>query len=513
MTSHREQNGAMAGRVRPVARQVGRGLAGALIGADPAPAWRSPWLRRATCAMLAVTTLLAAAVSVFSLRKVGVGLFGRLGLARGVRLAGATTVYRSATGHGSGVIVHSLQWVLPGGALAAAVVVALLVVAPLPLAARYPLLGWRIGWLGLLLVPLTGMSWSGGWPWNPVQILAVLVVFCVAGVRQPRAVLGWIWALTLIPWWLDLAHAGHPGWLVATVGTVAFTAAAVATDAVASRRRTQQALASQAEQTELEQARRAVLEERAKIARELHDVVAHHMSLIAVRAETAPYRLAGLPDPIAAEFGSLSAAAREALADMRRLLGVLRHDQPAARAPQPQLCDLPALIDTARQAGVAVALSTPPALGQVPAGVGVCAYRIVQESLTNASRHAPGAPVTITVDHNRAAVLLRVANGPTTAPAGASGGGGRGAAGVNGRSGAADGASATDGRGAGSASGRDGAAEASTTDGRGAGGHGHGQGLAGMRERVALLGGALTAGPSPDGGFIVSATLPLTQAA
>ena len=113
-----------------------------------------------------------------------------------------------------------------------------------------------------------------------------------------------------------------------------------------------------------------MLEERTRIARELHDVVAHHMSLIAVRAETAPYRLSDLPESARAEFGSLSEVAREALADMRRLLGVLRHDQPAGLAPQPQLADLPALVDAARRAGVSVELSVPPALDQVPSGVG-----------------------------------------------------------------------------------------------------------------------------------------------
>jgi signal transduction histidine kinase len=244
---------------------------------------------------------------------------------------------------------------------------------------------------------------------------------------------------------------------------VAFTAAAVAVDAAGSRRRAQQAAAGQAERAELEQARRTVLEERAKIAREMHDVVAHHMSLIAVRAETAPYRLAGLPGAVAEEFGSLSGAAREALADMRRLLGVLRQDEPAALAPQPQLADLPVLVEAARQAGVMVALSSPRACDQVPAGIGVCAYRIVQESLSNASRHAPGAAVTVSVDHDAGAVLLRVANGPG-GPAGPSG------------------------------------SE-----------HGPGHGLTGMRERVALLGGSLSAGPEPDGGFVVSAVLPLGE--
>jgi len=127
----------------------------------------------------------------------------------------------------------------------------------------------------------------------------------------------------------------------------------------------------------------------------------------------------------------------------------------------------PALVETARRAGVPVELSLWATLGQVPSGVGVCAYRIVQESLSNASQHAPGAAITVSVGHDDHAVLLRVANGPAAGPAG------------NG--------SAT-GAGNGSRS---------------------GHGLAGMRERVALLGGSLSAGPAPDGGFVVSAMLPL----
>jgi signal transduction histidine kinase len=185
------------------------------------------------------------------------------------------------------------------------------------------------------------------------------------------------------------------------------------------------------------------------------------MSLIAVRAETAPYRLAELPESAQAEFGSLSEVAREAMAEMRRLLGVLRDDQPADLAPQPSLADVPSLVDAARQAGLAVELSVPTALDHVPSGVGVCAYRIVQESLSNASQHAPGAAVTVSVGHDSGAVLLRVANGPGW-PAGPS-----------------------------------------------ENHHGPGHGLTGMRERVAMLGGSLSAGPSSDGGFVVSAVLPL----
>jgi len=269
-----------------------------------------------------------------------------------------------------------------------------------------------------------------------------------------------MWALTLIPWWVWLA-VDVPGMNGPASATIVFTAAAIAVDSIGSRLRAQRALADQTERAEDERARRAVLEERTRIARELHDVVAHHMSLIAVRAETAPYRLTGLPELAQAEFGSLSEVAREALAEMRRLLGVLRDDQPAALAPQPELADLPSLVDTARQAGLAVELSVPAALGRVPPGVGVCAYRIVQESLSNASQHAPGAAVTVSVDHDSGAVLLRVANGPG------------------------------------------GPADPARNE------RGPGHGLTGMRERVALLGGSLSAGPSPDGGFVVSAVLPL----
>ena len=381
----------------------------------------------------------------------------------------ALCIVNVATVHGAG----SMHGLLPGTTPAPVVqlprrlgqgVLAVAVVAPLPLAVRYPLLAWRIGWLALLLAPLVPAAWWGGWPWGPPQLLALLVAFCLAGIRHQRPVLWWMWALSLVPWWLwltaDVANLNGP-----VSATIAFTAATIAVDSIRSRLRAQRDLAAQAARTEVERARRAVLEERTRIARELHDVVAHHMSLIAVRAETAPYRLSDLPESARAEFGSLSQVAREALADMRRLLGVLRHDQPAGLAPQPQISDLPALVDAARRAGVPVELSVPSALDRVPPGVGVCAYRIVQESLSNASQHAHGAAVTVSVDHETNAVQLRVTNGPGD-PADPPG---------NER--------------------------------------GPGHGLTGMRERVALLGGSLSAGPAPDGGFVVSAVLPLGETA
>jgi signal transduction histidine kinase len=340
------------------------------------------------------------------------------------------------------------------------VLVALAVVTPLLVAVRYPLLGWRIGWLGLLLVPLLGAGWLGGLPWDPVQIAVVLTVLCLAGIRHERPVLCWLWALTLIPWWLWAGEGGRSV-VTAALGSLAFIAMAVAVDRVGCERRARQALADQADQTELQRARLAVLEQRTQFVRELHDVVAHHMSLMAIRAESAPHRLGALPEPVRAEFGSLSGSAREALADMRRLLSVLRSDQPAACAPQPGLADLRGLIGTARQAGMTVDLSAPTAQDQVPPSVGLCAYRIAQEALSNAGRHAAGAPVVVSVDHGADTVTLRVTNGPAMSA------------------------------------------------GKRVNGHGHGHGLAGMRERVELLGGSLSAGPAPGGGFVVSAVLPL----
>jgi signal transduction histidine kinase len=429
---------------RQIAGVAWRGLVQVVAGPD---GWRSPGQRWAARAGLGVATLALCTASLASLsdgyghmildfrgRQVpnGSGFPSRLP---------ATAVVPSPVS-----VVQVLVQVL----------VALAVVAPLLVAIRYPLRGWRIGWLGLLLVPLLHEHWWGGLRWDPVQILVLLTVLCLAGIRHERPVLCWLWALTLIPWWLC-----GPGLVMVALGSLAFAAMAVTVDRVGSERRARQALADQADQTELERARLAALEQRTRFARELHDVVAHHMSLMAIRAESAPHRLGALPEPVRAEFGSLSGSAREALADMRRLLSVLRSDQPAAYAPQPGLEDLPGLVGAARQAGMTVELSAPPALDKVPPSAGLCAYRIVQEALSNAGRHAAGAPVAVSVTYNSDAVTLQVTNGPGV-PAGQR---------VN--------------------------------------GHGLGHGLTGMRERVELLGGSLSAGPTPGEGFVVSAVFPL----
>jgi signal transduction histidine kinase len=450
------------GAARTFGRQAWDGLRHVLAGPDPAPAWcaRPAWERRAVYLLIGLVTLALCVINAATVHGVA-SAHGQLPAGCFVRVL--------VTGRTAIVCAPRISIGLLPSTLAQRPL-AVVVVAPLLLTAWSPMLAWRIEWLTLLLAPLTPAAWWGGWPWGPSQMLALLAAFCLAGARQRRPELWWMWALTLVPWWLWLAarvrDLGGP-----VSATAVFAVVAIAVDSVTSRLRTQRALTLQTQQTHAERAQRAVLEERTRIARELHDVVAHHMSLVAVRAETAPYRLADLSGPARAEFAAVSDVAREALADMRRLLGVLRYDQPTALVPQPQLADLPTLVDAARRAGVSVELSAPDGLGTVPSGVALCAYRIVQESLSNASQHAPGASVSVSVDLDAASVVLEVVNGP---------------AGAAGATGAAQPAN---------------------------GNRGPGHGLAGMRERVALLGGSLEAGPALDGGFVVSAVLPLAEIA
>jgi signal transduction histidine kinase len=201
--------------------------------------------------------------------------------------------------------------------------------------------------------------------------------------------------------------------------------------------------------------------ERARIARELHDVVAHHISMIALQAETARLATPGMPAAGAQRLSAIGDTARVALTEMRRLLGVLREDaqiEAAERRPQPGLRQLNELLDVARDAsgaGTRLIVSGPPVT--LDPGMELAAYRIVQEALTNARRHAPGAAVDVELHYTDDALWLRIRdNGPGPPPASA------------------------------------------------AGGHG----LPGMRERAAAVGGQLRTGPAAGGGFLVEATLP-----
>ena len=225
--------------------------------------------------------------------------------------------------------------------------------------------------------------------------------------------------------------------------------------------------AEQAEATRVAEAERAVAEERARIARELHDVVAHSMSVMVVQAGAARRVLDANPAQAADALQTIEATGRDALAEMRRLLGVLRDDRSSASlAPQPSLRELPSLISQVSEAGLAVTLATEGAPRELPAAVGLSAYRIVQEALTNALKHAgPAASAVITVRYRDSEVEVEVAD---------------------------------DGRGASAAA-----------IGNGSSGHG----LLGMRERAGLFGGELTAGPRAGGGFVVRARLPVAEAA
>jgi signal transduction histidine kinase len=218
------------------------------------------------------------------------------------------------------------------------------------------------------------------------------------------------------------------------------------------------------EERRADAARQAARDERVRIARDLHDVVAHHVSVIAVQAEAAQEVLATQPERASAAMGHVADTARTALGELRRVLGVLRSD--AALTPQPDLAAIDELVTSVREAGLPVTLAHgPPSdsgdeadVGEV---VGLTAYRIVQEALTNVLKHAGPCDASVCLERTGTALEITVTDT------------GRGGAPVDGRS--------------------------------------SGQGLVGMRERVAVLGGRFEAGPGANGhgGFVVKATLPL----
>lgn len=334
-----------------------------------------------------------------------------------------------------------------------ALLFAAMTVAPLLVLPRRPLLAWRLTVLALLICTFNAPA-DQAWPWTPPLALGSIAVLAVVVARVDRPVLAWVVAISTVPVF-TLVHPDNRVPVLLMLG-----AFAIVGDLFRRNRLSRRELAAQTERNEREQERRAVLEERTRIARELHDVVAHHMSLIAVQAETAPYRLTDVPAPTAAEFVAIAASARDALTDMRRLLGVLRSETTGPEtAPQPDLTDLGAMVDAARRAGLPVTLDAGPADdGQVPAPVGLAAYRIVQEGLANAARHAAGAAVRVIVRVGPSGLKVRVENSPADARPTAEGD--------------------------------------------------PGHGLTGMRERATSLGGTFTAGPLPDGGYAVAAELP-----
>jgi signal transduction histidine kinase len=208
-----------------------------------------------------------------------------------------------------------------------------------------------------------------------------------------------------------------------------------------------------------EHARAATVEERARIARELHDVIAHNVSLMVLQAGAARQVLEREPGRVREPLLSIEESGRQAIAEMRRLLGILRENGgPLSLSPQPSLAQLGELAESAERSGLKVDLRVQGEPDRLPPGLGLTAYRIVQEALTNAVKHARAAHVTVEVHHRDRELELDVTD--------------------DGRATAAD-------------------------------GPGNGHGLIGMRERVAVYGGLLDAGSRPEGGFRVHARLPI----
>jgi len=241
--------------------------------------------------------------------------------------------------------------------------------------------------------------------------------------------------------------------------------------------------AARLERDRAEDARRAVASERARIARELHDVVAHHVSMMVVQAEAGPVAVATEPARAAGAFEAIAATGRQALVEMRRLLGVLRGDgdQAPSLAPQPGLAEVPSLVEQVGRAGLRVELVVEGAQEPLPAGVDLSAYRIVQEALTNAVKHAGPGRARVLVRYGEDDLQLQVHNEAADPPAAGSS--------VEPPSAAAGPFRPAD----------------SPVGDRQV----RRSGLVGMRERVHLFGGELHAGPGPDGGFTVDARLPI----
>jgi signal transduction histidine kinase len=364
------------------------------------------------------------------------------------------------------VLAVVLGTVVGGQALDAAGVSAGLAVAlglaqglPLVVALYRPLAGW---WLSLGVGMLVSEVARGGGPgpvWAEPSLLVHLGVLALVGLQARPRVLVELWLLTLLAGAILVQRM--PG-LNASPDLAEMTMLSavvlVAAGALRGRGEAQRRLAEQERISDAERARRALLEERARIARELHDVVAHHMSVIAIQAEAAPYRP---PEEATGSFATIRATATEGLAELRRVVGVLRADDLEDHDPQPTLDRLDDLVANVQVAGLQVTTAVAGAPRPLPPGVELSAYRIIQEALSNAMRHAPGSEVRVEIAYRPGSLGLRVVNGPPrTRPVRSPGGG---------------------------------------------------HGVLGMRERAAMLGGDLTAGPGPGGGYAVVAVLPASD--
>jgi signal transduction histidine kinase len=320
---------------------------------------------------------------------------------------------------------------------------------------RYP--------VGVLAVTLAVAIWPGMASQAHLIWLALIVAFFTAVQARQRAaavaslVIGYV-ASVWPPWLIGSPGHASAGFAVGLAVLLLFLLAV----AEIIRARSQRTAAL--EQSRQEELRRRAGEERMRIARDLHDVVAHNISVINVQANTALHLMDRQPDRARSALTTINEVSGQALVELRSVLGVLRAvDEGAPRAPAPGLARLGDLADTAAAAGLAVQVEESGQRSPLPADVDLAAYRIVQEALTNSARHSGGTNAIIRIVYGEDALVVEVDDDGTWRPP-------------------------------------------SRSPGQP---HGTGSGIAGMTERAAALGGTLQAGPRPGGGFAVRARLPL----
>ncbi|MGK5696410.1 sensor histidine kinase [Streptomyces sp. URMC 128] len=309
------------------------------------------------------------------------------------------------------------------------------------------------------------------WPWTAAGIIAEMFVLLLLALRVPtRAAIAALAVTALFTYGLESLRDAERYDTTGVLSLSLFSVVVVVGTALRGRREARAQLVEQTTLTAEERTRRTLLEERSRIARELHDVVAHHMSVISIQAQVAPHLVENPPDELKENLAGIRQNALEALTELRRVLGVLRSEHPgpgqpagpdgdtAGHAPQPTLDRLDALVENTRAAGREVITEINGERRPLPPGVELSAYRIVQEALSNVLRHAPGARATVRLTYQPDGLEVEVVNGRPTGPAPPS--------------------------------------------------TGAGHGLLGMRERVAMLGGTMTAHPWHWDGFKVTAFLP-----
>ncbi|MGO2644385.1 sensor domain-containing protein [Brevibacterium aurantiacum] len=434
------------------ATSAGKARAGDAWGHDPMGA--------ASATSSGSTVLVSPAANSFLTRSAGEGWFWLMSIFVGVVLV-AIGWPVTAVVYGMPAVVAMLLALTSSGALVLAVS------KPIPAI----VLGLVSSAAGIVLTAdVTGEVW----PWAVTSILALLFLHLIIGMRHSWLHLVILWSMSTVLGALSLTMP-HPGGLSGALANVITTVSLTAGISIVAvignlwiRGRTQ--LANERQLSAEQLAKRQELEERNRIAQELHDVVAHSMSVISVQATTARYRLTELDQRSVEEFDSIAGSARQALTEMRGLLAILRGGRDADLAPQPTIDDIPGLVEATRGSGAEVELEFSAEPIEINPTTGLTAFRLVQEALSNALRHAPGAPVRVSVRTDEWQLSVSV---------------------VNGVPGSTD--SGTNHPGSGQPD----------------GGHlGGGFGLKGMRERVEALDGTLQVGPTAEGGFEVKATLP-----